>query len=135
MVIEPQWPFVGNNTITRHDTPNGGNSDDLQIINVLDPFTPWCRCPLPMQEMLVWQNIVISVLETYTERTNGSYIQRKSTALAWHYENADPQYGDMQAVEAERYLKRIVESNYNVAVQRYDHVRMIEVVPKEIHKG
>ena len=93
------------------------------------------KLPQKEAEMLTWQNIVYDVLETYTERTNGSYIQRKSTALAWHYENADPHYGDMQATEAERYLKRIVEKHHNLAVQRYDHVRMIEVVPKEIHKG
>merc|ERR1719295_1043170 len=65
------------------------------------------KLPQKEAEMLQWQNIVYDVLETYTERTNGSYIQRKSTALAWHYENADPHYGDMQATEAERYLKRI----------------------------
>ena len=29
-------------------------------------------------------------------RTNGSYIQEKSAAVVWHYENADPRYGDMQ---------------------------------------
>lgn len=86
-------------------------------------------------EISLWQNIVHDVLKTYTERTNGSYIQRKSTALVWHYENADPHYGDMQATEAERYLRRIIEKHHNLVVQRYDHCRALEVLPKEIHKG
>ena len=86
-------------------------------------------------EVMLWQNIVHDVLKTYTERTNGSYIQKKSTALVWHYENADPHFGDMQATEAERYLRRIIEKHHNLVVQRYDHCRALEVLPKEIHKG
>eukprot|EP01083_Nonionella_stella_P231368 817040_1 len=86
-------------------------------------------------DILQWQNIVLDVLKIYTERTNGSYIQRKSTALVWHYVNTDPDYGDMQATEVERYLRRIIDKHHNLVVQRYDHCRALEILPKEIHKG
>eukprot|EP00486_Rosalina_sp_Unknown_P013793 CAMPEP_0201595088 /NCGR_PEP_ID=MMETSP0190_2-20130828/192209_1 /ASSEMBLY_ACC=CAM_ASM_000263 /TAXON_ID=37353 /ORGANISM="Rosalina sp." /LENGTH=234 /DNA_ID=CAMNT_0048054957 /DNA_START=600 /DNA_END=1300 /DNA_ORIENTATION=+ len=82
-----------------------------------------------------WKQIAYDVMKIYCEKCDGSYIQKKSTALVWHYENADPHYGDMQATEAERYLRRIIEKHHNLVVQRYDHCRALEVLPKEIHKG
>jgi hypothetical protein len=40
----------------------------------------------------------------------------------------------MQAVELERYLKRLLD-RYQVAFQKYDHARLLELLPRNIHKG
>ncbi|ETO12001.1 trehalose-6-phosphate synthase domain-containing protein, partial [Reticulomyxa filosa] len=82
-----------------------------------------------------WQQIALDVLRTYTERTDGAFIQRKETALVWHYQDSDPDYGDMQAVELERYLRRLLLPFYNITIQKYDHGRILEVLPSEINKG
>lgn len=34
--------------------------------------------------------------------THGSYIEEKGTAVLWHYGNAEPEFGGMQASEATR---------------------------------
>ena len=82
-----------------------------------------------------WKQIAYDVMEIYCEKCDGSYIQEKATALVWHYFAADPEYGNMQAVELERYLKRLLDWYHNVTFQRYDHSRLLEILPKDIHKG
>ena len=83
-----------------------------------------------------WKRVVEKILNTYTERTAGSYIQKKDTAFAWHYHDCDPNYGDMQAEELERYLKRLLGNGVtNVIIQKYDHARILEILPRNINKG
>jgi hypothetical protein len=43
----------------------------------------------------------------YTERTDGSYIEDKESAVVWHFEAADPEYGRMQAAELAKYLDNV----------------------------
>ena len=82
-----------------------------------------------------WKQIAYDVMKIYCEKCDGSYIQMKSTALVWHYFASDPEYGNMQAVELERYLKRLLDWYHQVTFQRYDHSRLLEILPKGIHKG
>lgn len=81
-----------------------------------------------------WKTIALKILQQYTDRTDGSFIDEKTTALVWHYHDADPEYGDTQAVELERYLLKMLEP-HGIQIQRYDHARLLEVLPKDIHKG
>jgi len=43
----------------------------------------------------------------YTERTDGSYIEDKESSIVWHYEQADPEYGKMQASEMVKYMEKV----------------------------
>ena len=43
----------------------------------------------------------------YIEYTAGSYIEDKETALVWHYEHADPEFGQMQARELVKFLEKV----------------------------
>jgi trehalose 6-phosphate synthase/phosphatase len=38
-------------------------------------------------------------MTTYHERTNGTYIEVKGSSLVWHYRDADPEFGALQAKE------------------------------------
>ena len=49
-------------------------------------------------------------------------------------ENADPEYGNMQAYELERQIKRVLDQHL-ICIQRYDHSRILEVLPKSLGKG
>jgi hypothetical protein len=39
---------------------------------------------------------------------DGTWIQDKELGIVWHYENADPVYGRMQAQELCKYLERVL---------------------------
>lgn len=36
---------------------------------------------------------LFQIIEEYRQHTDGSWIEDKESALVWHYENADPEYG------------------------------------------
>lgn len=82
-----------------------------------------------------WKKAVKQLMKAYTERTDGTYIEPKESALVWHYEGADPEYGKMQASELAKYLQKVVEGWHGVEVVKYDYNRILEVKPKGINKG
>lgn len=82
-----------------------------------------------------WKKAAKQLMKSYTERTDGSYIEPKESALVWHYEAADPEYGKMQASELTKYLQKVVEAWHGVEVVKYDYNRILEVKPKGINKG
>ena len=41
-----------------------------------------------------WQKEVGQIMEEYTKKTPGSFIERKKVALTWHYRRSDPQLGE-----------------------------------------
>jgi trehalose 6-phosphate synthase/phosphatase len=45
-----------------------------------------------------WKKIVQPVMERYTETTDGSFIEPKESALVWHHQDADPDFGSCQAL-------------------------------------
>lgn len=40
---------------------------------------------------------MIPILDEFTERTPGSFVEHKQMNVAWHYRNADPDYSMEQA--------------------------------------
>ncbi|CAJ0761112.1 12947_t:CDS:2, partial [Entrophospora sp. SA101] len=40
-----------------------------------------------------WKNDVLEIFTYYKERTQGSFIEDKSSSITWHYRQADPEYG------------------------------------------
>lgn len=43
-----------------------------------------------------WKEMVLPILQVYTESTDGSNIEAKDSALVWHYGAADPDFGHWQ---------------------------------------
>ncbi|CAI9637556.1 unnamed protein product [Alternaria burnsii] len=80
-----------------------------------------------------WQQEVIDVFQHYTERTQGSFIERKKIALTWHYRRADPEYGAFQARECQKHLERTVAKKHDVEVMTGK--ANLEVRPKFVNKG
>ena len=81
-----------------------------------------------------WKDTALSLIASYTEQTDGSWIEPKEHAIVWHYENADPEYGRMQASELQKYLIKLL-GNPSVDVVKYDYARVLEVKPHGISKG
>lgn len=40
-----------------------------------------------------WKAMALEIIRSYTEQTDGSWIENKEFAIVWHYEQADPEYG------------------------------------------
>ncbi|KAF3081154.1 threalose-6-phosphate phosphatase [Orbilia oligospora] len=80
-----------------------------------------------------WQKDVLDIFQYYTERTQGSFIERKRCALTWHYRRADPDYGAFQARECQSHLENTVMQNYDVEVMTGK--ANLEVRPTFVNKG
>jgi trehalose 6-phosphate synthase/phosphatase len=88
---------------------------------------------LTEKEDMSWQQKVIDTFQHYTERTQGSFIERKKIALTWHYRRADPDWGVHQANECRRQLENTVAKEYDVEVM--PGKANLEVRPKFVNKG
>ncbi|KAJ9611443.1 threalose-6-phosphate phosphatase [Cladophialophora chaetospira] len=80
-----------------------------------------------------WQKEVMDVFSHYTERTQGSWIEKKRVALTWHYRQADPDFGAFQAAECKRELEEKVMKNWEVEVM--SGKANLEVRPQFVNKG
>ncbi|KAI4145844.1 MAG: hypothetical protein LQ340_006143 [Diploschistes diacapsis] len=80
-----------------------------------------------------WQKEVMDVFQHYTERTQGSFIERKRIALTWHYRRSDPEYGTFQAQECRKHLENTVVKKYDIEVMRGK--ANLEVRPRFVNKG
>ncbi|ODV90904.1 glycosyltransferase family 20 protein, partial [Tortispora caseinolytica NRRL Y-17796] len=91
-----------------------------------------------------WQDKVISVFQYFTERTPGSFIERKRIALTWHYRRADPDFGAYQARKCRERLEEELENEYHngretdkpkVELEVMRGKANLEVRPRFLNKG
>ncbi len=80
-----------------------------------------------------WQKDVMDIFSYYTERTQGSWIEKKRVALTWHYRQADPDFGAFQARECRKALEDNVMKNWDVEVM--SGKANLEVRPQFVNKG
>ncbi|KAK2408123.1 alpha,alpha-trehalose-phosphate synthase [UDP-forming] [Trifolium repens] len=81
---------------------------------------------------LEWKQIVLPVMQSYTEATDGSNIEIKESALVWHHQDADPDFGSCQAKELLDHLESVL-ANEPALVKRGQHI--VEVKPQGVTKG
>ncbi|KAL5544241.1 hypothetical protein UlMin_008025 [Ulmus minor] len=79
-----------------------------------------------------WKQIAEPVMKLYTEATDGSYIEAKESALVWHHQDADPDFGSSQAKELLDHLESVL-ANEPVVVKRGQQI--VEVKPQGVSKG
>ncbi|MCO5552000.1 hypothetical protein L7F22_005508 [Adiantum nelumboides] len=79
-----------------------------------------------------WKDVAEPVMNLYTETTDGSFIGLKESALVWHYQDADPDFGSWQAKELLDHLESVL-ANEPVSVKSSQH--MVEVKPQGVTKG
>ncbi|XP_077237783.1 putative alpha,alpha-trehalose-phosphate synthase [UDP-forming] 9 [Tasmannia lanceolata] len=90
----------------------------------------WETCSLATD--FDWKSIAEPVMRLYTETTDGSYIESKESALVWHHQDADPNFGSCQAKELLDHLESVL-ANEPVVVRRGQHI--VEVKPQGVTKG
>ncbi|KAH1260077.1 putative alpha,alpha-trehalose-phosphate synthase [UDP-forming] 9 [Glycine max] len=86
----------------------------------------------PLSPDLDWKKIVEPVMQLYTEATDGSNIETKESALVWHHQDADPDFGSCQAKELLNHLESVL-ANEPAVVIRGQHI--VEVKPQGLNKG
>ncbi|GLU20688.1 hypothetical protein SLE2022_368750 [Rubroshorea leprosula] len=86
----------------------------------------------PVASDFDWKRMAEPVMKLYTEATDGSYIETKESALVWHHQDADPNFGSCQAKELLDHLENVL-ANEPVVVKRGQQI--VEVKPQGITKG
>lgn len=99
-------------------------------------FTRWTR-DSPWEAItnaanFEWKQIVHPVMELYAEATDGSFIEEEESAMVWHYQDADFDFGSCQAKELLDHLENVL-TNEPVMVKRGKH--KVEVKPQGVNKG
>ncbi len=83
-----------------------------------------------------WRSIAISIMEIYTSRTHGSYIEETEMKVLWQYRDADPEFGYSQSKELEDHLSNVLR-NYDVDILHggIEEGGYVEVRPRGVNKG
>ncbi len=79
-----------------------------------------------------WKQEMKSILETYTDRTPGSFIEEKSYSLVWHYRKAEEGLGELRANEIVSHLKILAADK---GLQLMPGNKVIEFKNMEVNKG
>ena len=83
-----------------------------------------------------WRTLAISIMEVYTSRTHGSYIEETEMKVLWQYRDADTEFGSLQAKELEDHLSKYLRL-YPVDILHggIEEGGYVEVRPKGVNKG
>ncbi len=73
-----------------------------------------------------------TVMQKYTDRTEGSLIEEKDHALVWHYANVEPDVAYKRASELRRELNKMLEDE-EIAIHEGHNI--VEVKPSHIAKS
>ncbi|MFH1774573.1 MAG: bifunctional alpha,alpha-trehalose-phosphate synthase (UDP-forming)/trehalose-phosphatase [Methanobacteriota archaeon] len=79
-----------------------------------------------------WKGKIRSMLELYTDRCPGSFIEEKDFSIAWHYRKSDPLLSTITANELALELSHLT-ANMDVSILSGNKV--IEVRPMSANKG
>jgi trehalose 6-phosphate synthase/phosphatase len=83
-----------------------------------------------------WRSLAISIMEVYTSRTHGSYIEETEMKVLWQYRDADTEFGSLQAKELEDHLSKYLRSfPVDILHGGIEEGGYVEVRPKGVNKG
>lgn len=79
-----------------------------------------------------WKPQITETMEEFTRQTPGSFIETKTASVAWHYRNADTDFGLFQSHELRIHL---MQTMANMPVQVLQGDKVIEVRLQGVDKG
>jgi trehalose 6-phosphate synthase/phosphatase len=79
-----------------------------------------------------WKGEVNQIMESFSDRTPGAFVEEKSYSLVWHYRNVQEGLGAMRANELMDNLRYHLSSD---SLQLLDGDKVIEVKNSEVNKG
>ncbi len=93
------------------------------------PRAEWRRLP---GVGMPWRDKVLPLLEEFARRTPGTRIEEKDASLVWHYRQADPEFGSLQAKELRLHLLEMLS---NMPVRILGGAKIVEVRSYEVSKA
>ena len=72
--------------------------------------SPGQRAGVGVQAEDSWRDVVLPLLQYFTDRTPGSFVERKEASLMWHYLDADVNFGMWQAKDMQLQLEELLVS-------------------------
>jgi trehalose 6-phosphate synthase/phosphatase len=83
-----------------------------------------------------WRSLAVNIMEVYTSRTQGSYIEETEMKVLWQYRDADTEFGSLQAKELEDHLSKYLRSfPVDILHGGIEEGGYVEVRPKGVNKG
>ena len=79
-----------------------------------------------------WMGKIRPVLESFVDRSPGTFIEEKNYSLAWHYRNTDPDFGNKRATELTTVLTSLI-ANDDLTVLSGNKV--LEIKSSGVNKG
>lgn len=79
-----------------------------------------------------WRNDIYQVMDTYSRRTPGAFIEEKSYSLAWHYRRVEEGLGTSRAQEMMEDIRHFVADN---GLQMLQGDKVIEIKNIDVNKG
>jgi trehalose 6-phosphate synthase/phosphatase len=79
-----------------------------------------------------WKQYIYPILDTYVDRTPGSFIEEKTYSLVWHYRKAQNGLGELRANELINNLKYLANDK---GLQLMPGDKVMEIKNMEINKG
>ncbi|MFL5343722.1 MAG: trehalose-phosphatase, partial [Hyalangium sp.] len=79
-----------------------------------------------------WKAQARPLLDMFTSRVPGSFVEEKTASLAWHYRQVDPGYGSWQARELRLKLCEVLAGSH---LEVLPGDKVVEVRPRGVHKG
>lgn len=79
-----------------------------------------------------WKSKVRAMLESYSDRTPGSFIEEKRYSLAWHFRKVERGLGELRAYELESNLRYLTRE---MGLQLLPGNKVLEIKNVEINKG
>jgi trehalose 6-phosphate synthase/phosphatase len=79
-----------------------------------------------------WMQKIRPVLESFVDRTPGSFIEEKNYSLAWHYRQTDPDFGNLRATELSTVLTSLIGTD-DLSVLNGNKV--MEIKSSNVNKG
>ncbi len=83
-----------------------------------------------------WRSLTMTIMEVYTSRTHGSYIEETEMKVLWQYRDADLEFGYLQARELEDHLSNCLRGfPVDILHGGMEEGGYVEVRPKGVNKG
>ncbi len=79
-----------------------------------------------------WKPSILPILEMYTDRLTGSFIEHKEFSLVWHYRNADP---DLSSERVRELIDNLMDYTAQRDLQITEGHKVVEIKNSGINKG
>ena len=93
------------------------------------PGVPWRMLDGVSSE---WKALARPLMDAFTARVPGSFVEEKTASLAWHYRLVDPEYGAWQSRELRL---KLCEALSQSPLEVLPGDKVVEVRPRGVHKG